>query len=692
VNPFVGGDKQLDSLKAWMNAIMTSLLEIKGTPSWFSAGSSGPLPSLQSLRQDLGNTVITGSGSIAHGVNPVDKVTPTEPGQINWDQPVNLRVVGSALTYTLSANATSADILLTDDEVAYITLIRDIAITPNLIFVSGSNIVTSVGSVVWTTGLQAGDFIKVATDTDAGYYQILTLGTSGMSFTDSGYSVTLTTVVSVADGTGSSGTQAEYAFGTYNASPTPSTTRDIFIATRETVPNDANVFWLFMRTDNGGSPRVYIRFLGAELDNGEDREVDGTTSEELLKYIGAPSQTVFLPGYVSAYNVYEGNSPTVVKQITDITTDASSTMTSEEYFLIYSSVGTRKYYVWVKKDGSGTDPMPIADATPIEWDVSTGQTSTQTAASLVTALNSTFFKDFTANNIANAVTVTNSSAGATNAPSNVSVGGAFTISVATAGTGVGNFVIQDGDNLTLAIKKLDQEIESIATSLDAPSYDEVVEVVASGATPPTSILVPGSFPALISLPNNTREGDAVQYYTVGKGSLMVFLNGQFLDLEDGAYNEYGTAGSPSNQILMVFPLVIGDSLEIRLSGGGGGAGGGGGIGPAGPAGPSGPTGPAGADAAGGPVSISTKTGDYSILTTDCFLAADCTSGPITFTLPSASANTGRIFYCKKIDSSANFLTIAGSGGDTIDGASSQSFNGQWMSLSLVSTGSTWWRF
>ena len=92
------------------------------------------------------------------------------------------------------------------------------------------------------------------------------------------------------------------------------------------------------------------------------------------------------------------------------------------------------------------------------------------------------------------------------------------------------------------------------------------------------------------------------------------MNGQFLDIENGAYQELGAAGTPSSTIeILSLPgggLVVGDSLEFRLGGGGGG-GGGGGVGPAGPAGPTGPQGPAGFNAAGGPVPVSTKFGSYS---------------------------------------------------------------------------------
>ena len=61
IDPFFGGDKQLLTLKDWMNSIMSALLEIKGTTYWYSLGSGG---SIANLREDLGMTVVTGAGSI----------------------------------------------------------------------------------------------------------------------------------------------------------------------------------------------------------------------------------------------------------------------------------------------------------------------------------------------------------------------------------------------------------------------------------------------------------------------------------------------------------------------------------------------------------------------------------------------------------------------------------------------------
>lgn len=745
IDPFHGGDKQLDSFKAWADAIMTTLLEIKGTPYWFTGPASPPppLPSIASLFQDLGNTVITGSGQISNGILPnsqpllvttgnisignnqlsalgstaglangdfifgtgisqgttiinisgstitmslgatlngtgtsVTFYSPsviTTPGQINWDDAIEIRVIGSQLTYELTANPSSTNISLSDDQVAYLTLIREVNITPNLIFVGGLSTVVSVGAVPWTSGLLAGDYVKIAANTSSDYYKILTV--------DSTSQVTLTSNATIPDNTGPSGAKSQYAFGSYHTSASPSTTRDIFVASRANVPITGNTFWLFIREDNGGSPKVYIRFLSQELDNGESIEVSGTTSQELLQYIGAPTASSSKPQYVAALN------PGSVPQITNITIGGGGTITGGEYFLINSSANARMYAPWFKVNGVGSQPVVANVNAYIEVDILTGDTSTQTATKLANALNSTPFRDFSATSGAGTLVVTNTSAGSANVTTNFNVGAPFAVTAAQTGTGIGNYVIHDGDSLTLAIKEIDEAIGALQAI--SPTYDEVVEIVVSGATPPNSLNGPITVGTNITIPNNSREGNIPQFYTVGKGMLMVFLNGQFLDIESGAYTEVGTTGAPSNQIQTQYALVVGDELEFRF--GGGGSGGGGAIGPAGPPGTPGATGPAGADALGGPVAISTKNGPttYPVLSGDCFLRANCAAGAVTFNLPTAASSTGHVFYFKKVDSSANFMNIVANGGDLIDGLGTQLTNTQYFSYAFISNGTGW---
>jgi ribosomal protein L12E/L44/L45/RPP1/RPP2 len=745
-SPFEGGDKMLFSLKDWMNAVMTSIAQIQGTAYWYSPVSiSG---SLINLREDVALTVFTGNSTISNGVLP--NTTPvlsttgninatnqltnlasttgivpgqvilgsgipagttvlsiasttvtmsqnalttatavavsfyapgqiTAPGQVNWasnppgDGQLYLKLIGSRLDYKIVENPTGTTVTLSDNEVAYLNLTRNVSIAPNLIFTNGNAIVTSVGSVTWTTGLQAGDFVKKASDLDSGYYQILTVNSPSQ--------VTLTTTYG-GTSTSVTGAQSQYAYGVYTLPGQTGTLRDIQLADRSAVPLTGNIVWLFLRSDDGGSvARVYVKFLGAELQNGDAIEMSGPTLNNVLQYIGSPVESAVAPQYVAS--LYPGSVP----EITQITTPAASAMSSNQYFFINSSANSRQYYVWVNKDGTGVDPAPFAAYTPIPWIISTGQTATQTATALVNALNGITPNDFLANNASAVVTVTNTSAGSANAASNFNVSG-LTILVTQVGTGVGNYSMNDGDNLTLAIKKVDEEISDLFEALDSPSYDETITIVSSGGAtppynPPVSINGPISSGTNITLPNNSRLSNAVQKYTVGKGTLQVFLNGQNLILGND-WTEVGSSGSASAQIQIQQNLVVGDELEFRISSGGGGGGGGG-------VGPQGPPGPPGANAAGGPVNISTKTGNYTVLSTDCFLRADCSSNSVTFSLPDATnvSIIGRIYYFKKIDNTANAMIVQGFGAQTIDGSNTLSTTTQYESFSIISNGTSW---
>lgn len=924
VNPFEGGDKMLYSLKDWMNAIMTSLLEIKGTTYWYSGSSGGgpnPNPgSLLKLREDALNTITAGQGTISHGVLPnndpvlvttgtiasgsnqltalastaglangqyifasgvptgttitnisgstvtmsnnaafnassetISFYSPTvvtSPGQINWSDPIFLKVIGSSLSYEIAANPTSADILLADDQVAYIVLGRDLPVTPNLFYTYNSGpmttTVTSIGAITWTTNLLAGDYVRAAADPDSDYTVIQSV--------DSPTQVTLTGNYVPASQT-AAGSPSVYALGSYSAVASPSSPRNIFIASRASVPVGQNTFWLFAREDVGGVvPTVYVHFLGQELQYGDSNQIDDGVPKQLLQYIGSPSESTSKPNYTSALV------PGSVPEITSILSAAASAITTSQYFYINSAGNARKYYVWFKKDGSGVDPAPQADRIGVEVDITTGETDAQVATLIAAALNGLFYPDFTTSVSTNTITVTNNSAGETDPAVNVNVGSPFAVTVTQNGTGVGNNVINDGDNLTLAIKKLDEAIGSILANADNPNYDEALSVVTGAPANSNQITGPISPGTNITLPDNSREGELAQLYTVGKGSLMLFLNGQYLDLNpsssvSGAFASYGmtggdtsyfnlvtgaveyavqftpsatvaltdvkfklvanvafgcvgnlfstvqsnsggqpsgtilgtssnvaassvagtvqivdfnyptpvtlNAGTPywfiltgdgtyfgganhvnlhgptafalpdpmsfyngtswaslsstvsfeldgtsavgpfdwtevgaantlSSQIQINRALVVGDILTFRINtGSGGGGGGGGGIGPQGPPGVQGPP---GANATGGPVNIMTYSTSMGVSTSQNVLLMNCASGAITLTMPVPSSAAGRIWFIKKVDATANALTLIVSGGANIDSASSQSTTVQNYAWTIICDGTQYWLF
>lgn len=92
----------------------------------------------------------------------------------------------------------------------------------------------------------------------------------------------------------------------------------------------------------------------------------------------------------------------------------------------------------------------------------------------------------------------------------------------------------------------------------------------------------------------------------------------------------------------------------------------------------------------GTFTTSTQTSSYTVTSSDTVVFADATSGNVTITLPAASGLTGYRFYVKRIDGSANTVTVARSGSDTIDGATSHTLSLQYMAIGLVSNGSAWY--
>lgn len=69
---------------------------------------------------------------------------------------------------------------------------------------------------------------------------------------------------------------------------------------------------------------------------------------------------------------------------------------------------------------------------------------------------------------------------------------------------------------------------------------------------------------------------------------------------------------------------------------------------------------------------------------------DATSGAITLTLPAASSFVGQMFWFKKIDASANAVTISRAGSDTIDGATTYVLSTQYKYVELISNGTAWY--
>lgn len=696
-SPFRGGDKQIQNLKEWMDAVMSAFKEIKGTTYWYSANTGG---SIVKLRSDLANLMLTGKGNISHSASVA--------GRINWSQDMFLNLIGSRLSFKIIANPSSTDITLADDQVAYMNFVRGAAITPNLIFVNGSSVVSSVGAVSWTNNVLAGDYIKDAAQDDTKYYKIQSVDTASQ--------VTLTEVFGETS-TGASGIPAQYAWGTYQTNPVPSTNRHIRVVNRKDVPSTEDVYWLFLREDNGGSiARVYVRGGGGggELEQGESKEVSDGTSEEVLEYIGSPSESAFAPDYTNA------NGGTTTEQFT-ITFPAASAITSGQAFVAYSSKDVTKHAFWFNKNAAGGDPL-IVGAIEHPIAIVTGNPATTVAAAATTVINATGYFN-AVDNLNGTVTVTLSQSGSATDAQNINVGG-LSIVINTQGTGAPNNYITDGDNLTKAIKELDSQLGDFVAASTEEGYEESLTVVSGSPSSDNEINGPVVVSTNITIPLNSRDFNVQQSYTVGAGTLAVYLNGVRL-LVNSDYVEVGSAGDASTQINNSVEFEVDDVLVFKIEGQGVGAGGGASTYTAVNLGSTSSanvykqtagtqfqfrrltqgsnititenadniviSSSAGVAASSGNVYIA----NHTMLSTDDMALADTSSNDVTFTLPDATSVPGHIYYFKKI-TSANTMFIKSIMGQVLDyvdiDAAPLAITVQMEAVTISSVAGSWWIF
>lgn len=88
--------------------------------------------------------------------------------------------------------------------------------------------------------------------------------------------------------------------------------------------------------------------------------------------------------------------------------------------------------------------------------------------------------------------------------------------------------------------------------------------------------------------------------------------------------------------------------------------------------------------------ISSATAAHTVSVLNEVVLCDATSAAFAVTLPPAKDfNKGRC-YIKKVDASANSITITPQSGETVDGAALRSISIQWESLTLVSNGTAWY--
>jgi len=87
--------------------------------------------------------------------------------------------------------------------------------------------------------------------------------------------------------------------------------------------------------------------------------------------------------------------------------------------------------------------------------------------------------------------------------------------------------------------------------------------------------------------------------------------------------------------------------------------------------------------------VTSKSAAYTITTSDQINLGNASGGAFTYTLPTASGNSGLRLVIKKTDSSENAITIDGNGSETIDGDTTLLLNAENDFVEIISDGSNW---
>lgn len=163
-NSFQGGDKNIQTLKEWMDVVMTKLKELGGTTYWYQDTSTF---TLTSLFHDALTTTWKSKGKYLH-----DSST---PGQLTWTEDIYVKSTSSPKDLVIRASGGSP-IVIGNEQVAFINLIRNQAINTldqPVAFTNGQAYVNTVGgSVGLFQNLRKGDWIKKSFDDGVLFLQV----------------------------------------------------------------------------------------------------------------------------------------------------------------------------------------------------------------------------------------------------------------------------------------------------------------------------------------------------------------------------------------------------------------------------------------------------------------------------------------------------------------------------------------
>lgn len=237
-NPFQGGDKNIYTLKEWMDVVMTIIKEITGNTYWYQTGAviGAVPPNLANIFHDSLGSTLKSKGEWQYDESTL--------GETTWTEDIHVYSLTDPRDVIVRAQTIN---LPTDDQVAWISLDRDGEINGSstaVDFVNGSDNIN--GPVGAFANLSKGDWIKKVADPGIYYLRVEEFYASP---NQAGGTTTPALAQSIKLSGNYSGTTAtelaEYTKGEYDS-------LDINITSRDDVSVETaggNFFWLAYRSD-----------------------------------------------------------------------------------------------------------------------------------------------------------------------------------------------------------------------------------------------------------------------------------------------------------------------------------------------------------------------------------------------------------------------------------------------------------
>lgn len=313
---FTGADKDIDSLKKWMDAVMDSIREVKGTTYWYEAAGSSIVGSFRnaslSVITALGNNVVFKWSGSALSITD-DNVSPASNDTI-----AAIRLLDSASNILLTRQESGQEVQKVTfsaiPDAGNFTLEHNGNITANIPFSANAAAVLAACNLAFVSQLASvtGDFENGFTLTFLTPANVAAVTVNSNTLTRTLVAVT-TSVTTIKNGfTGSSAialadgealwVELPDPLANVTISGTGVTATNFRVSPRGSVPNNDNTFWIAFREGTN----LYIRNQG-ELEPGETAEISDNINENILQAIGIPSETS-LPNYTSNNVVADGDS------------------------------------------------------------------------------------------------------------------------------------------------------------------------------------------------------------------------------------------------------------------------------------------------------------------------------------------------------------------------------------------------